>query len=96
MKIWLKTIVGEKIVKSHVMQVDDYRDDEINSYVEKICNEIDEPTPLFLQKHFQHIRDFHNTHFTSIDFVESVYFDSMNIQVFDEKDQKQKENRFYV
>ncbi len=96
MKIWLTTHVGEKIVKSYVYTPEYYSDGEISEYVKEICNEIDEPTPIFLKKHFQHIKEFNNTQFTARDFVESVFFDFMNVQVYDENSKKKKENpQFY-
>lgn len=96
MKIWLKTLIDEKIIKSYVYTPQTYVESEICEYVKEICNEIDEPTPLFLQKHYNHIHEFNNTLFTPVDFVESVDFDSMHIQVFDEKQEKKKENPFYI
>ena len=94
MKVWLKVIVGEKLEKSFVETIENYKDNEIEEYVKEICNEIDEPTPIFLNKHFNHIKQFHNTHFTERDFVESINFDTMIVEVFDEKDKKNK-NKLY-
>lgn len=96
MKVWVKTLLGEKIVKSYVYTPACYNEAEICEYVKFICNELDEPTPIFLQKHYSHLHQFHNTVFTSRDFVESVYFDSMHVQVYDEKDTKKKINPYYV
>lgn len=94
MKVWLKVVVGEKLEKSFVQTIENYKDNEIEEYVKEICNEIDEPTPIFLNKHFNHIKQFHNTHFTEHDFVESINFDTMIVEVFDEKDKKNK-NKLY-
>ena len=94
MKVWLKVIVGEKLDKSYVLTVEQYKDNEIEEYVKEICNEIDEPTPIFLNKHFNHIKQFHNTHFTKNDFVEYINFDTMIVEVFDEKDKKHKNKLF--
>lgn len=94
MKVWLKIINGEKLEKSYVLTVEQYLDKYIEEYVKEICNEIDEPTPIFLNKHFSHIKQFHNTHFTKHDFVESINFDTMIVEVFDEKDKKNK-NKLY-
>lgn len=88
MKVWLTTHIGEKIDKSYVLSPEFYSDNEIAEYVKEICNELDEPTPIFLKKHFQHIQEFHNTTFSARDFVENIYFDSMNIQVYDDKAKK--------
>ncbi len=88
MKVWLTTHTGEKIDKSFVLAPEMYSDGEIAEYVKEICNELDEPTPIFLKKHYQHIKEFHNTTFTARDFVESIYFDCMKVQVFDENAKK--------
>ncbi len=90
MKIWLTTHLGEKIIKSFVYTPEYFNEAEISEYVKEICNELDEPTPIFLKKHFQHIHQFNNTQFTSRDFVESVYFDTMNIQIYDENSKKKQ------
>lgn len=95
MKIWLTTHVGEKIIKSYVYTPIYYNEAEIAEYVKEICNEIDEPMPIFLKKHFQHIKNFHNTQFNERDFVESIYFDTMNVQVYDENAKKKKLNPTY-
>lgn len=88
MKIWLYTTVDEKIIKSFVYSPEVYRDSEIEEYVKEICNEIDEPTPVFLNKHFMHMQNFNNTHFTSVDFIEYISFDKMVVEVFDDKDKR--------
>ncbi len=95
MKIWLTTHIGEKINKSFVYTPETYNDSQIAEYVKEICNELDEPTPIFLKKHYQHIKEFNNTQFTARDFVESIYFDSMNVQVYDENSKKKKDNPNY-
>ncbi len=67
---------------------------QIEEYVKEICNEIDEPMPIFLNKHFSHLKEFSNTHFQARDFVESIYFDTMIVQIFDENAKKENKN-FY-
>ena len=94
MKVWLTTNIGDKIIKSYVYTPQNFCEKDIAEYTKEICNELDEPTPLFLNKHFEHLHKFNNTNFTQTDFVESVYFDSMNIQIFDENEKKKK-NEYY-
>ena len=90
MKIWLRTIVGEKAIKSYVLSPEHYSDNDIEEYINTICNEIDEPTPVLLNKHFVHLRNFNNTTFVPSDFVENVYFEKMRVEIFDENDKKNK------
>ncbi len=90
MKIWITTIKNEKIIKSHVYTPEYFNERDIAAYTQIVCNEIDEPTPLFLKKHYMHLKEFSNTDFSANDFVECINFDSMHLQIFDEKDTKKK------
>lgn len=94
MKVWLKIIQDEKIVKIYVLAPQNFNEKNIEEYVKEICNEIDEPMPIFLNKHFSHLKEFSNTHFQARDFVESIYFDTMIVQIFDENAKKENKN-FY-
>ncbi|MBQ7978069.1 MAG: hypothetical protein IJ301_05750 [Clostridia bacterium] len=89
MKIWTKIIQGEKILKDSVWAPDGAFDYScLGNYIEEICNKLDEPTPIILRKHLNHLNEFGNTHFKQEDFVESVFFDRMAIEIFDENSQK--------
>ena len=83
-------MVEDKIIKSFVLEPTVFQESEIEDYLKSICNEIDEPTPILLNKHFTHLQQFSNTTFTNNDFVETIYFDKMVVEIFDDKDKKNK------
>ena len=92
MKIWTKTIKGEKIIKDIIWSPNGvFNLNDLASYIEEICNSIDEPTPIILRKHLNHLNEFSNTQFKQDDFVEKIFFDKMVIEIFDENSQKKKQ-----
>ncbi len=90
MKIWTKIIRGEKILKDNLYPIAHYDLNCIYTWLEEICHTLDEPLPIVLKKHISHINEFNSTTFLPADFVESVYFDRMVIEIFDENPQKKK------
>lgn len=91
MKIWTKTIKGEKITKDIVWAPEGaFNYAAIKDYIEEICNILDEPTPIILNKHINHLNEFANTQFKQDDFVETIFFDKMVVEIFDENSQKEK------
>ncbi len=90
MKIWIRTIDGEKIKKDLVYAPERFNLDAMHEYLEDICNTLDEPTPIILKKHLSHLDEFNNTVFKPIDFVEQVNFDKMIVEIFDENSHKEK------
>ncbi len=93
MQLWTKIILGEKILKDNIFKptVFDYK--ALRDYLETICNELDEPTPVVLNKHIRHLNEFNNTHFRPEDFVEHVNFDKMVVEIFDEDLHKDKNKK---
>ncbi len=88
MKVWIKIIKGEKITKDFTYTPEKYNDNELHHYLEIVCNELDEPTPIVLRKHLAHIKEFGNTAFKELDFVETIHFDKMVVEIFDDKPKK--------
>lgn len=88
MKVWIKIIKGEKILKDFTYAPNNYSDSELHHYLEIACNELDEPTPIVLRKHLAHIKEFGNTTFKQLDFVEAINFDKMVVEIFDDKPKK--------
>lgn len=92
MKVWVKIIKGEKILKDYTYKPEKFNYSQLHNYLEIACNELDEPTPIILKKHLQHLKEFSNTTFKQIDFVESINFEKMVVEIFDENLQKKKKN----
>ena len=81
-KIWLRTQDdGEKILKEKIFE---WKGEGIGALIDAlrvVCEELDEPTPVVLKSHFFDLKQFNVTRFTSRDFVESIYFDKMILEL---------------
>ena len=84
MKVWTKVIKGEKIIKDNVTPITSVDLDSIYSVLEVICLALDEPMPIVLAKHLNHLNEFNSTTFLPMDFVEEVAFNKMVLEIFDE------------
>lgn len=90
MKIWAKTISGEKITGNVIYEYD--RIENLEDFVfalQNICEQMDIPTPIATKVNFNHFTMFNNTRFKPRDFVETVPFDTLDIEsVADDKKTK--------
>lgn len=89
MKIWAKTVCGEKITQNLIYEyshINNLR--EFVAVLQKICEQMDIPTPIATKVNFNHFSSFNNTRFKPRDFVETVYFDVLDIEAVPEKDKK--------
>ena len=75
MKFWGKIRIGEKLIKDAVVESQDFK-----GAVNLICDKFDLSKPIILEKHMNEIKNFNITVFQSDDFVESVKFDSFEIE----------------
>lgn len=75
MKFWGKIRIGEKIVKDMVAESHDFK-----GAVNLICDKFDLSKPIILEKHLNEMSKFNMTIFQPDDFVESVKFDSFEIE----------------
>lgn len=81
-KLWLRTVgADEKILKEKVFE---WRGDGISSLIDvlrEVCEELDEATPVVLKSHYGDLKQFNVTRFVARDFVESVYFEKMILEL---------------
>lgn len=75
MKFWGKLKTEDRILKDIIVNSDDFK-----SAVANICNEFDLSKPIILEKHFSETASFNRTVFYPDDFVESVSFDSFEVE----------------
>lgn len=81
MKIWAKTVTGDKIVREILyenplpMRYDNYR-----LWVSEICRTLDLSTPVILPAHYKNFAMFHNTRFKPDDFVDDLGADALIIE----------------
>lgn len=89
MKLWIKTIKGEKITNSVIYQVHGVYDPKnLTQYLTDICFGLDIPRPIIIEKHIKDMENFNHTIFKTNDFVENVDFDKLWIEVAISKNKK--------
>lgn len=80
-RIWARTMVEGKITRSYIYEsIDNFNEEYFYKHIEKMCHEIDIPTPVILKNHIANYVDFNNATFLPRDFVESIDFDKFIIE----------------
>ena len=79
-KFWAKIIIDGKIVNSTELVVKHYDYHNFNDYVISLCEKLDIPTPVVLDKHIIDFTVYHHTKFVKDDFVETVNFEKLVLQ----------------
>lgn len=80
-RIWARTTKNDKITRSYIYEsIDNFNESTIRKHIEKMCHEIDIPTPIILKSHINNYVDFNNTTFLNRDFVETIDFDKFIIE----------------
>ena len=86
MKIWVKTILGEKITRSLLHEQPLICESNFDQTLCDVCQALDLPTPLVTPTNLRHFFAFNHVKFKPRDFVESVDFDYMELEfVLDKK-----------
>lgn len=81
LKIWAKIITNEKIVKDLMyIRAEKFYERDFHTHLMEICHELDIPTPVVLKCHKHNFMRFNITKFKASDFVESVDFDSLQLE----------------
>ena len=78
-KIWGKVVKDEKIIKQFVVEVEPKKCTFFDM-LKQLCEGLDIPTPVLLNKHVMDFNKFSMTLFKPADFVEKVYFDKFIIE----------------
>ena len=80
-RIWARTVVEWKITRSYIYEsIDNFEEDKLHKHLERICHELDIPTPVILKSHIKNYVDFNNSVFLPRDFVESIDFEKFIIE----------------
>ena len=87
MKLWIKTICGEKITADAVVETARSRisEDELATVLGEFADKFDFSSPVILPTHIAKLNGFNITRFTPGDFVHFVEFDALVIEVIKEK-----------
>jgi hypothetical protein len=65
-----------------------FSEEAVMSGIHSICVEFDMPRPIVLNKHLRDIREFLVVKFLPDDFIEKVYFEKFEVEIFIEKKNK--------
>ncbi len=79
-RIWAKILIDGKIVKSLEIKVKNYDYHKFDSYVISLCEKLDIPTPVILDKHIIDFTVYKQTKFEAADFVENIEFEKLVLQ----------------
>ena len=80
-RIWARTVNEDKITRSFIYEsIDNFNEANFYKHIERICHEIDIPTPAILKSHIDNYVDFNNSVFLPRDFIESIDFDKFIIE----------------
>ena len=80
-RIWARTTVENKIILSYIYEsIDHFSVDSFRLHIEKICHELDLPTPIVLKTHINNYDEFGTVTFYKNDFVESVEFEKFILE----------------
>ena len=88
MKLWALLRLKQKIVKDVVMEFPVERPEDADGWQEivgELCRALHESRPIILNKHADQLIRFSRTSFLPQDFIESVSFDRMEVEIFPEK-----------
>lgn len=85
MKVWGRIRKNNKTIAESVIDISEIRVEDISDWDEPIgelCHELDLARPVILSKHIEEFYKFSHTHFKPRDFIESVDFDRLEIELF--------------
>lgn len=77
--IWGKVFVNEKIIKHFTVSVQP-SNCTFFDMIKTLCEGLDIPTPVLLNKHINDFNKFSMTLFKPVDFIETVNFDKFIIE----------------
>lgn len=85
MKVWARIRKDNKTVGQHTVEIAEKRAEDVTDWSEPIgelCRELNLARPVMLKKHVNDLLNFSHTAFRPGDFMESVDFDRLEIELF--------------
>ena len=85
MKLWGKTKLDNNTLDSRVVTVNAKHAYEVEDWSEpfaRLCHDTNLSRPVILKKHVRDLEQFRHTVFLPQDFLESVDFDRLEIEIF--------------
>ncbi len=97
MKLWIKTLNGDKLTNSVVIPAPTpITADTVTAALRDVLIDHDVPTPNVLASHARNLAAFNITRFTPYDFVESVPFKQMILELLKDDKEKSPHKRHYL
>jgi len=92
LKVWARLVKDNKIINNYVVDVDSTL--PLAKILEEACKqiayELDLSNPIIQTKHIREFQQFRLTKFLPESFIESVEFDRLEINLFEEKPNNKK------
>lgn len=88
MKIWIRTTNGDKTLKSTTCEISAITQASLTEALRETLFPLDVPTPIVLPQHANHLKSFNIVRFSPSDFIESVDFTALVIELHREKKEK--------
>lgn len=80
---WAKILDEEnKIVKQITIKKDKFVLSEVEKVINELCNLLDIPTPIILEKHLTNFNDFYSVIFKQDSFIELISFNKLVIECY--------------
>ena len=88
MRVWAKVITDHRMQRDVVQEFASARPSDIAGWAKvfpELCKPLDLAVPVILEKNVRELSKFNRTVFKPGDFLESVDFDSFEVEIFPEK-----------
>ena len=82
--IWAKILKDKKIRKETTLNIEVFDFNNIYEYLKEICYNLKIETPMLLNKHQNQLEEYNMTKFTSDDFIDSIDFDSLILEYYED------------
>ena len=91
MKLWIKTLSGEKITNDLVVTASGHLTaNNLAELLRENLDALDLPTPMVLPIHARKLKSFNIVRFKADDFIESINFSSMVIELIPDEKKKNR------
>jgi hypothetical protein len=90
LKFWLRIYKNNKLINDAICDADENKSAKaiLEDSLKECCYQLDIPNPMIMKKHINDIKMYSLTRFLPDDFPESVDFERVEINVFDESKKK--------
>ena len=92
MKTWIKAIKEGRTTKDTVVDIDDFSVGALTEKLRDALLPLDLPTPVIIENKANHLVKFNTVRFKPDDFVESVDFDCLVLEIIRDKKPIHKRN----